>query len=225
MAAIAAVRQPSPRPQAPELPTGTAAFATGSTARPGATSSSPFPISGFCCSFVAALLHHCCDQLSAQSTIAQPAVTSAELALCHLRQLSADLPRTTFYLARLSQLASRCRRSATFFCLLIGYPMALGIARAAGAWRNILLLLVILPFWTSFLLRVYAWIGLIGNNSWFNRRLTSIVNTFFPSGSNSIQIPMMNTEFRGHSRHRLFLPAVHDPAALRQSRKTRPHAQ
>ena len=37
--------------------------------------------------------------------------------------------------------------------------MALGIARSEGAWRNILLLLVILPFWTSFLLRVYAWIG------------------------------------------------------------------
>jgi len=85
---------------------------------------------------------------------------------------------------------------STFFALLIGYPMALGIARASGAWRNVLLLLVILPFWTSFLLRVYAWIGLLGNTSWFNRGLTSIINTFFPfwaGGGDHIQ--MMNTNF------------------------------
>ncbi len=51
---------------------------------------------------------------------------------------------------------------STFLTLLIGYPMAYGIARAPGAWRNILFLLVSLPFFTSFLLRVYAWIGLLG---------------------------------------------------------------
>jgi putrescine transport system permease protein len=84
---------------------------------------------------------------------------------------------------------------ATFFTLLIGFPMALGIARAQGAWRHILLLLVILPFWTSFLLRVYAWIGLLGNNSWFNRGLTWIVNTFFPIWGELDKIQMMNTEF------------------------------
>lgn len=44
---------------------------------------------------------------------------------------------------------------ATFLCLLIGYPMALGLTRVSQSWRNILLMLVILPFWTSFLLRVY----------------------------------------------------------------------
>ncbi|MCP6756648.1 putrescine ABC transporter permease PotH, partial [Klebsiella pneumoniae] len=44
---------------------------------------------------------------------------------------------------------------ATLLCLLIGYPMALGITRVSKSWRNILLMLVILPFWTSFLLRVY----------------------------------------------------------------------
>ncbi len=45
---------------------------------------------------------------------------------------------------------------STFFAILIGYPMAYAIARAPEKWRNILLMLVILPFWTSFLLRVYA---------------------------------------------------------------------
>ena len=51
---------------------------------------------------------------------------------------------------------------STLLALLIGDPMAYGIARAQGAWRNILFLLVSLPFFTSFLLRVYAWIGLLG---------------------------------------------------------------
>jgi putrescine transport system permease protein len=73
--------------------------------------------------------------------------------------------------------------------------MALGIARAKGIMRNILLLLVILPFWTSFLLRVYAWIGLMGSNSWFNKLLTSFVNLFLPLASQFNSIPMMNTNF------------------------------
>jgi putrescine transport system permease protein len=84
---------------------------------------------------------------------------------------------------------------STFFALLIGYPMALGIARASSTWRNVLLLLVILPFWTSFLLRVYAWIGLLGNTSWFNRGLTSILSTFFPFWVTGDHIQMMNTNF------------------------------
>src|SRR6202050_411297 len=49
---------------------------------------------------------------------------------------------------------------STVLCFVIGYPMAYGIARARPATRNLLLLLVILPFWTSLLLRVYAWIRL-----------------------------------------------------------------
>jgi len=84
---------------------------------------------------------------------------------------------------------------ATILCLIIGYPMALGIARTRGAWRNILLLMVILPFWTSFLLRVYAWIGLLSNNSWFNRGLTSLYNTLFGVFGTISNVPMMNTNF------------------------------
>lgn len=60
---------------------------------------------------------------------------------------------------------------ATLWCLLLGFPMAYGIARASGTTRNILLLLVILPFWTSFLLRVYAWIGIISKNGALNTLL------------------------------------------------------
>lgn len=50
---------------------------------------------------------------------------------------------------------------ATLACLLIGYPVAYAIAQSSARWRPILLLLIILPFFTSFLVRVYAWIGLL----------------------------------------------------------------
>jgi putrescine transport system permease protein len=63
---------------------------------------------------------------------------------------------------------------STILCLLIGYPMAYGIARSKPAWRNLLLLLVMLPFWTSFLLRVYAWIGILKNNGVINNLLLAI---------------------------------------------------
>jgi len=53
---------------------------------------------------------------------------------------------------------------STLLALLLGYPMAYGIARAPSGWRNVLFLLVVLPFFTSFLLRVYAWLGLLGRN-------------------------------------------------------------
>lgn len=49
----------------------------------------------------------------------------------------------------------------TLICLLVGYPMAFAIATAPREWRALLVLAVILPFWTSFLLRVYAWMGLL----------------------------------------------------------------
>lgn len=50
---------------------------------------------------------------------------------------------------------------STAILLAIGFPFAYGIARAPGNWRPILLMLVVLPFWTSFLIRVYAWIGIL----------------------------------------------------------------
>lgn len=59
----------------------------------------------------------------------------------------------------------------TVCCILIGYPMAYYIARSAPRLRNLLLLAVILPFWTSLLLRVYAWIGILRNEGLLNQFL------------------------------------------------------
>jgi putrescine transport system permease protein len=77
---------------------------------------------------------------------------------------------------------------STVLCLLIGYPMAYGIARASPAWRNVLLMLVILPFWTSFLLRVYAWIGLLKSNGVINNVLMAL-------GIIDEPLVMMQTDF------------------------------
>ncbi len=62
---------------------------------------------------------------------------------------------------------------STLLCLLIGYPMAYYIARANPKSRNILMMAVMLPFWTSFLIRVYAWIGILKNNGLLNNFLMS----------------------------------------------------
>ncbi len=60
---------------------------------------------------------------------------------------------------------------STVLCLLLGYPLAYGIVRASPTARPILLLLIILPFWTSFLLRVYAWIGILSDQGTINSLL------------------------------------------------------
>ena len=84
---------------------------------------------------------------------------------------------------------------AMVLCLLIGYPMALGLTRVSKGARNILLMLVILPFWTSFLLRVYAWMGMMGRNSWFNGLLTDFWNFLVPLDWTVRSVPMMHTNF------------------------------
>ena len=87
---------------------------------------------------------------------------------------------------------------STVVCLVIGYPFAYGMARCSHSVRNILLMLVILPFWTSFLIRVYAWIGLLKNNGLINSTLlaiddwlTATIGLDLMSGP----IGMMNTNF------------------------------
>ena len=77
---------------------------------------------------------------------------------------------------------------STIICLLIGYPIAYAIARSNPSTRNILMLLVVLPFWTSFLLRVYAWIGILKNNGLLNNFLISI-------GLIDQPIQMLQTDF------------------------------
>lgn len=63
---------------------------------------------------------------------------------------------------------------ATLIALLLGYPMAYAIARAPSRWRTVLLLLVVLPFWTSFLIRIYAWMGLLRPSGLINHALISL---------------------------------------------------
>lgn len=60
---------------------------------------------------------------------------------------------------------------SALLCLLLGYPMAYAITRAPRVWRLPLLMAVVLPFWTSFLLRVYAWMGLLGREGLVNQLL------------------------------------------------------
>jgi len=57
---------------------------------------------------------------------------------------------------------------STILALLIGYPIAYGIARSPQPTRNILLLMVVIPFWISFLLRVYAWMGILKTKGLLN---------------------------------------------------------
>ncbi len=58
----------------------------------------------------------------------------------------------------------RIAATSTLVALLLGYPMAYAIANARPERRPLLLMLVVLPFWTSFLIRIYAWMGLLANN-------------------------------------------------------------
>jgi putrescine transport system permease protein len=63
---------------------------------------------------------------------------------------------------------------STALCLLVAYPMAYFVARANERYRSVLLLAVVLPFWTSFLIRVYAWMGLLRDNGIVNNALLNL---------------------------------------------------
>lgn len=63
---------------------------------------------------------------------------------------------------------------ATSGCLVLGYPIAYAITRTQGVWRTVLLMMVILPFWTSFLIRIYAWIGLLSTKGLINNTLIAL---------------------------------------------------
>ena len=68
---------------------------------------------------------------------------------------------------------------STLFTLLVGFPIAYGMAQAPDEWRPTLMMLVILPFWTSFLIRVYSWMGILANEGLLNQFLmwTGIIDT------------------------------------------------
>ncbi|RSZ55375.1 ABC transporter permease subunit [Massilia atriviolacea] len=76
----------------------------------------------------------------------------------------------------------------TVLCLLTGYPFAYFMARARPAYRTVLLMMVMLPFWTSFLLRIYAWKGILANQGLLNSLLLWL-------GAIDEPLKMMNTSF------------------------------
>ncbi|MEJ2128785.1 MAG: ABC transporter permease subunit [Woeseiaceae bacterium] len=101
----------------------------------------------------------------ADPVVAQPPVTpmfdeqgDLSVSLDNFRFLLTDKLYAITYLKSVMLAAS-----AMLLCLLLGFPMAYGIARSSPETRGILLLLIVLPFWISFLLRVYAWMGLLNN--------------------------------------------------------------
>ena len=63
---------------------------------------------------------------------------------------------------------------ATMLTLLVGYPIAYAMARSDESWRPTLLMLVILPFWTSFLIRVYSWMGILSQEGYLNQLLLNL---------------------------------------------------
>jgi putrescine transport system permease protein len=87
--------------------------------------------------------------------------------------------------------ALRIAAVSTVVMLLIAYPMAYAMARAPRNWRPALLLAVILPFWTSFLIRVYAWIGILKDEGFLNHALISV-------GLIDQPLVIMNTDWAVH---------------------------
>lgn len=63
---------------------------------------------------------------------------------------------------------------STVLTLLVGYPIAYAMARAPQEWRATLLMMIILPFWTSFLIRVYSWMGILSQEGYLNQLLMSL---------------------------------------------------
>jgi putrescine transport system permease protein len=92
-----------------------------------------------------------------------------------------------FYLEAMLR-SLRVAALSSLLCLAVGYPMALAIARAPERWRNTLLMLVVLPFWTSFLLRVTAWIGLLQDGGPVNAALLA-------TGLVAEPVPLLYTDF------------------------------
>ena len=87
--------------------------------------------------------------------------------------------------------------ATTVFCLAIGYPFAYFMARARATMQPALLMLVMLPFWTSFLLRVYAWKGLLSEGGWVERVILGLGLDRLLFQAELIEAPgrLMNTPF------------------------------
>ena len=115
--------------------------------------------------------------------------------------------------------------AATMLCIAIGYPMAYVIAFRGGRYRNLLLGLVVVPFFTSFLIRTLAWVNVLSDQG------PVISHPRPPAARRRPQLARDHERRaaavhprRGDRRAHLQLPAVHDPADLREPREDRPRA-
>ncbi|MFN6956442.1 MAG: ABC transporter permease [Acetobacteraceae bacterium] len=118
--------------------------------------------------------------------LAEPDAGLPPFRLAWSAQGFATLAADAFYLEALLSALRVAALTATL-CLLLAYPMAMAIARVAPRRRLVLLALVMLPFWTGFLLRVGAWIGLLRDEGWINGMLRRLGLTEAP-------LPLLYTE-------------------------------
>src|SRR5215475_13520633 len=93
----------------------------------------------------------------------------AALSFDNYVQLIADNLYVSSYLRSLEIAAL-----STVILLVLGYPVAYGMARAPRRWQGLLLVLVILPFWTSFLIRIYAWVNVLQHDGLLNQLLGAL---------------------------------------------------
>ena len=124
------------------------------------------------------------------------------------------------YVTAITEFAPQFGRSfvfaglATFFAFCLAYPLAYAMAFKAGRWRNVMLIAVIAPFFTSFILRTVAWRQILADEG----PVASTLNTSAPAA----RWPHHRDVGRGRRRSDLQLPALHGAADLRLARAGRP---
>jgi len=94
--------------------------------------------------------------------------------------------------------------TTTLLCLVIGYPLAYFIARRPPQWRNSLLLLLMIPFWTNFLIRTYAWLLILRDQGLINTFWTGPVHDFLVQAAAAVPLPVWQP----------FLEATSSPLSL-----------
>ena len=104
---------------------------------------------------------------------------------------------------------------STMLCLIIAFPLAYFTAFHAGRWKGLILLLIILPFFVSYVLRTVAWQLILSDEGW-------VVGVFRDLGLIADDGRLLATEHRRDRRHHLQLPAVHGAAAVRRAGEDRP---
>lgn len=81
----------------------------------------------------------------------------------------------------------------TLLCLLTGYPLAYFIATRSPRWRNSLVLLLMIPFWTNFLIRTYAWLLILRDQGLVNTLWTGVLHEFLVQASTAIPLSILDS--------------------------------